>query len=707
MKERKVDVAFWPAEQEAGLAVFRQLQQRLEQDAFDDGFLRLLEDYRALYPDSEHIDIFAGYFAFYYGDYEAALEFALKAWKKRKINLVIWQLLIKCYDKLGNLPEKNKFLGYRHHLYGIGMDIVIDEAEEKLTLDNLTMSHSLGNYAPMLFHQYTCQEGNVRESRVALGGSYVPWSCDAEGYEYWVGAYVNQEILNTKGALLDMVKDRAEFFDKCGADYVFDIMRAKPVRELTVVPEGRGCILPLAGTDNTQSVEIREGEKNYTAVLGKYETSYYRVEHPTVFTSEAEFAAGRPIVLGHSPKRKKVVLNILVDALSWRAVREQDFALLPRTMQFFSRGIIFNQHFSVGEYTYPSLPTIETGAYPHKTQLFAEKINVPLDRAYLTISEQMKRLGYYCVNIMGGGDALYNGAVRGHERLVLNSYALRAFEGVERTIQQLEAFGECDQFLFLHIMDIHPWPIKYGQVPLSSQTVLPLEDRLWGTEEMPASVRLKYAPLYAHANMEGIRHTDRSLGMLFDYLEQHYSEDEYVVQLYSDHGASVYDTYPYVMSEYQTHAAYMLRGAGIPALGMVDELTSALDIYQVMARLHDFAPAPYTDGNLPAALGGSSREYTISNSIYPGQTYKLCIRTPEYEFQLESREIVDEDGTVDLTGASMYVLERAYEWRQNYDMELLQYFIGLAREHTRSFNTGGRNWQVMRRERPAWFGAED
>ena len=79
MKERKVDVAFWPTEQEAGLAVFRQLQQRLELDAFDDGFLRLLEDYRGLYPDSEHIDIFAGYFAFYYGEYDGALEFGLKA----------------------------------------------------------------------------------------------------------------------------------------------------------------------------------------------------------------------------------------------------------------------------------------------------------------------------------------------------------------------------------------------------------------------------------------------------------------------------------------------------------------------------------------------------------------------------------------------------------------------------------------------------
>ena len=40
-----------------------------------------------------------------------------------------------------------------------------------------------------------------------------------------------------------------------------------------------------------------------------------------------EFIVGKPVLLEHSSKRKKVVLNILVDALSWQAMKEQNYAL--------------------------------------------------------------------------------------------------------------------------------------------------------------------------------------------------------------------------------------------------------------------------------------------------------------------------------------------------------------------------------------------
>ena len=388
-------------------------------------------------------------------------------------------------------------------------------------------------------------------------------------------------------------------------------------------------------------------------------------------------------------------------------MRETNYNLMPNTVEFFSKGVIFENYFSVGEYTYPSLPNIETGMYAHDTQIFKEKVCVPLDEQYKTISEQMKAKGYYCVNIMGSGDAIYNGTVRGYDRFVTNQYGLLAYNGVERTIQQLEAFSECDQFLFLHVMDAHPWPMKNIQMPLASQTLLSLEDRLFGADQEVSSVYLKFSPLYAHANMQGVKNVDRSLKVLFDYLQANYEEDEYIVQMYSDHGCSVYDNYPWVMSAYQTNGAYMARGAGIPAKGFVSELMSSVDIYQVMSACHDFLPSPKLAGNLPAVFGGREREYTISNSIYPGQTYKLCIRTAKYEFQLESKEIVDEDGTVDLTDSSMYVLERGKKWKQNYDLELLKYFMDIAREHTKSFNTWGRNWPELRRERPSWFGDEE
>ena len=704
MKERKIDVAFWPAEEAEGLALFRKLQQKWEQKDFDDEYLALLAEYKEKYPESEHVDIFAGYFALHYGDIREAMKCAQKAFKKRKYNLIIWQLLIQCYDKVKNIPEKVKFQGYCHSVYDIKMQAELGMVKIPQIIENLTMSHNIGDYAPFLLHKFELKDNELVDSRVTIGGEYIPWSIDKKGYKYWVGVFANQEPLNGKGGLLSREKNKPEFVQEYGADMVFDIVKSKTGKVFQFDPQGKKYIISLAGMEANQEITISSEGKAYNAILGKWEYSYYRIENPVVINGDKEFVMGKPVLLEHSPKRKKLVLNILVDALSWQAMKEQNYALLPNTMRFFSKGIIFNNHFSVSEYTYPAVHTIETGMYPHHSQIYNEIINMPLTAKYEVISEQMQKQGYYCVNIMGCGDALYTGGYKGYDRLITNSYATRAYEGVERTIQHLEAFGECDQFLFMHIMDVHPWQISTISMPLATQTCLSLEDRLWQNQEKVASVYLKYSPLYAHANMMGIQNTDRSLGILFDYLESHYHDDEYVVQLYSDHGASVYDNYPYILSRYQTASAYMMRGAGIPELGIVNELTSAIDIYQVMAKIHGFKAPEYTDGNLPAVFGGEERKYTISNSIFPGQTYKLCIRTAQYEFQLQSQEVVDIDGTVDLTGANMYIIDRRYEWQQCYDMNLLKYFMNIAREHTKSFCTWGRNWPEMRKLKPKWFG---
>lgn len=174
----------------------------------------------------------------------------------------------------------------------------------------------------------------------------------------------------------------------------------------------------MAGSEASQEITIASAKKEYNVILGNWEYSHYRIEQPVEIKGKKEFVMGKPILLEHSPKRKKLVLNILVDALSWQAMKEQNYVLLPNVMKFFSKGVIFNNNFSVGEFTYPSIHTIETGMYPHHSQIYNEHINMPLSPEYMVISEQMQKLGYYCVNIMGSGDALYTGGYRGYDRLI-------------------------------------------------------------------------------------------------------------------------------------------------------------------------------------------------------------------------------------------------------------------------------------------------
>ena len=214
MEERKIDVAFWPREQAEGLVLFRKLQAKSVVQEYDDEFFILLEQYKNIYPDSEHLDIFGARAALHYGDAVAALQLALRAFHKRKVNLVIWQLLIECYDKLGNRAEKAKYQAYAHHLYCIGFTARLDNSCLQEILDNITMAEGIGSYAPLADQKTRlAEDGNsLVVNPESLAGEYIPWSKDRDGYAYFVGAFVNQEILNAKGNLLLREAKERKFF---------------------------------------------------------------------------------------------------------------------------------------------------------------------------------------------------------------------------------------------------------------------------------------------------------------------------------------------------------------------------------------------------------------------------------------------------------------------------------------------------------------
>ena len=343
------------------------------------------------------------------------------------------------------------------------------------------------------------------------------------------------------------------------------------------------------------------------------------------------------------------------------ALREHFAEWMPNTTRFFAQGTIFDQHFSVSEYTYPSLPTIETGMYPHRSQIFNDKFAIPLAANIIPLSERLHDLGYATANLMGDGIGIYNGATRGHDRLLAAGYRLLAYEGVERTIRHLEGLGDSDQFIFLHTADLHPWPYPLFQITSSVQARLPLTERLSGAEGSTPSPYLQATPLSAAACIQGIRDLDRAPGTLFSYLEQHYTPDEYLVSIYSDHGVPIFSEHHYIVSPEMTHAAWMMRGAGVPAGITVSEMTSTVDIYPTLAHLLHFPVGEHVDGVLPQIFGGNGREIAFSNSLYPGRTYCLRARTREHTFHLESADAVLPNGTVDLARAVTAFYPRSEE----------------------------------------------
>lgn len=640
------------------------------------------EEYRALSPHGELYEVFRAEEALARGDVERAVDFGELAYEKRKMSTKVCDLMYRIHRKGGKLDRALLFCmlaGGR-----VAIDFPDDAAERENCLRALTIARSNTQFAPLISAPYLTESAIEVKLCIRLGEELPSLSETVP--RYFVMAYNPYGLMYVKSKVIELMNSGTETYNfPIYNDFVFDIMKAEEVSECRKVPAGADPVLiPIAAKQSHQMIYFHTAALDHIRLFSEGELNFYRVEEPVIFQSEVPFIVGEPIILQHRPQCRKLVLNILADGLSWKGIHREAPTLIPNILKFFSKGVIFDNHFSTAEYTYPALATIETGVYQHKTQIAKPGTPFAIDPSYVTISEQMKALGYYCTNIQGDGQGIYNGVTRGYDRLIVNHWMLRAMDGVERTIRHLETFDECDSFLFTHFADTHPYNADVS-TPAYASAHLPLSDVLQ-LQDMGASVFLKPNPLSQYVNHSEIRAADRQLGYLFDYIEQHYADDEYIVLLYSDHGASVHSRSPYLMSEEQTGAALMARGAGVPQLGRVDELASAVDIYKILGKLAGYPiDAPYLDGNLPEAFGGTRREYTVSNSIYPGQTYKICVRTERHAFHLETEEFTREDGTISLDRYSYYIHERDENYREVFDDALARYFLDIVRNYTESF----------------------
>ena len=455
-------------------------------------------------------------------------------------------------------------------------------------------------------------------------------------------------------------------------DFLFDLMRGSRAHgsaHIDLSPQ-QEVVLPLLGTgESTQEIRIRADHADGTALLSTATPSFFRLSETTDFSSPHDFIVGTPIAIGHAPHRRRLVLNLLVDALPWEIMGTDFAAHMPYTARFFTKGLTFRQQFSTAEFTYPSLAAIETGMYAQHSGVFNDRIVMTLPPEFVTLSERMRSLGYATTNLRGDGNGVYNGVTRGYDRLIVTPYRLPAYEGAEQVIRYLEGLHDADHFIFLHATDLHPWPNKNFSIPSAAQAQLSLADRIDASAEGKPSPYLSPSALNQAGFWQSVRSVDRALGMLFTYLEEHYPPDEYLVNLYSDHGVSIFDETSHIVSAALTHTAWMMRGAGVPEGIAADEMTSTVDIYPTLAHLLGFPVDATVDGVLPRIFGGPGREIACSNSLFPTKPYFLAARSATRTLFLETEEPVSMDGTVDLSKAVVAIYPREHEKEKGYEID--------------------------------------
>ena len=681
--------------------LFQELLARAEEKAYDDDFLARLAAYREAAPDSERADIFAAQYLLANDDADAAIVCAERAYAARPVSHAVWQVLARACRARGRYADALVMQGYLSNYLNVPIDLNLPaHVLTQEALDRLSIAMGKAGYAPIAVYRMNYAEDvGLFPSAMPFAFEFLPVSPQLEP-PYYVGVYTEQEVLGGGAWRLRTTRGAQGFAEHVGNDLSFDILRARRAPgSAHIAPEaGTGCVLPILGTaENVQELRVHTDTVDDRSWLNEGTPNFFRLDESAELSSAQDFIVGTPIVLGHAAHRRPLVLNILVDALPWEVLGSDFAAHMPQTAAFFRRGITFHQNFSTAEYTYPSLAAIETGMYAQHSGIFNDRIAVPLAEEVVTLSERMAALGYATANLMGDGNGIYNGVTRGYDRLIVTPYRLPAYEGVERTIRYLDGLGDADHFIFLHISDVHPWPNQNFSSTVSVQARLPLAERLEGRAETVPSPYLNPTALNQANFRQNVRNVDRALGTLFAYLEEHYAPEDYLVNLYSDHGVPIFSAAHCIVDAHMTHTAWMMRGAGVPEGVDVHELTSTVDIYPTLGHLLGFPVDENVDGVLPKIFGGVGHEIVYSNSLYPTKPYVLAARSKEHTLCLETQGTVGMDGTVDLTGALPRIYPRAHEMEAGYAVDssaLRRFFYPRVREFLRGIGNNGETFPL-------------
>ena len=667
-------------------AIFQDLLEKVRTDKLDDAYLQRLGELEQVTRDPALVPVFAACYAMYLGEWEQARLFAEKAYRYRHINVFIWLMLVEIYKHLGSAYhlQLRLFQGLCRRFVDMSAQTpsFADDEEKSAYLTGALFPSE----APFYFAPRGSGENETWHLQSACG-EFLPGQLDGADYKYYCGVYNATGFTNTAVLLPRIFQQHDVRNVYCYANFNFDIMKAKLTRrEKICLPGHTPCVVPVAGRKATQEATVRDGTYRAQYELGEQEFRFLRLEKDTEITSDEEMVIGAPVVLRHSKKRHKLVLSLFLDSLSWGQMKKENYAQVPHLLEFFQKGVIFDNAYSESEYTFPSVANIETGMHTERCQIFNDKVFTQLNPDIKTISEQMHELGYYCTTVMSDMRGVYDNVTRGMDRLVGYPYIeWRTYEGVKRLLDQLEAFEECDQYVVMQISDPHVTSI-YQPKELWTQIHVPVMDMFFNPKVYEASVREAGTYDQRLNNLYNIRRMDEMLQLVFDYLRSHYDEDEYVVQAYSDHGVAIYEQKPYYFSETQCGTALMLRGAGVPQLGRVQELVSLLDIYPMLMQTVGFeAPPGQLDGCLPKAFGGPGRQSVLSQSIFPGQTYKLCLRDKDYEFRLETKSETRMDGTIDMSEYTTELYTRDSRHKRVQEPSVEQRFLAKALEHTASF----------------------
>ncbi len=346
--------------------------------------------------------------------------------------------------------------------------------------------------------------------------------------------------------------------------------------------------------------------------------------------------------------KPKLVLQIFIDGLSYQFLKENDMEqLMPNTYSFFSKGYINENCHANGEWTLPSLMSMCTGKYTTNHYVYHTLAAHKSEQTNRLIQEPFEEAGYMTARICPNwrGTPSY-GYFKSINRFLYSPMIdrMNCQEVVQETLEHMEVFKDYNNYIWMTLEDLHSVADGVTRSPLTDINVKNHYSTNIGADS-EISVFRTYNPSKIEEYKATMKRIDFNLGILFDYLTKNYDNNEFIVTLNSDHGQKFIESENYMFSKKRTNVPFMMRGRNIlPSIS--NEVMSNIDIYPTLLNLCDLPCNDDIDGFLLKDFGGEEREYSITESIFPGQTYKLALNDKEHLFTFETKENVTSEATI-------------------------------------------------------------
>lgn len=624
--------------------------------------LRVMKQYEEIHP--KDFDLFSYYVSYYLtiGDGDAAYQCAKQAVRTNPFNIEANYNFAVCSELQGNLLDAYDYFIRTNHFQNKQEKQIIEKEELDSRVQALYDElQAAGKQQEVAFvdarFRYAVSDPFRSQSQEVVGSMIA----DTNQQYYYVGRYHSwYDAYFSPNSNRDVVHTKCEMFPLDAFETFYP-----------VEPKGGPVLVPVVLNPDSNRKEtnvladVEITRKDAYADDARLKYSYIPVDKKACFATAYPAVFGRPIPLrqNRNPKKKRLVLNLFIDSLNEKIIKQYGMKkLMPNTKRFFEHGFSCNQYYSCSEYTLPSIATYWTGKQASRHMNLDNEFRWDFMGEQKNLAEYFKEAGYVTAKI-GGNDAVTptQGYIRGMDSFLfqMNAEGMTVKEVVSDTIEHLETFKETNQFVWLDIVDLHH--VAGGFVrSMNIQSKVPLQARFIDNE-INTTVKQSRSMNREQIYIAEMQKMDLYLSLLYQYLKENYQENEMIVTFFSDHGTAflVDNDQPFI-SWQRTNVPLLIKAEGIKS-GSCDEVIQATDYAGILCKL---AGIPYdytnTDGNLPVCMGGTEeRKFAFSQSLFVGDPYVAGLHAPDFHVYYKTVKPVEQGFQIDVQNSKLWVVDHA------------------------------------------------